>query len=524
MTDVHDPLARKIATVGTATLLSRLFGFVRDLGIAALLGAGPISDAYFAALLIPNLFRRLLAEGALNASFVPMWLRVRAEGGSAATQRFGQEVLGTMLVGFGSVALVCSLIAPMVIRLVAPGFDLGDVRFELAISYFRIAIPYVAIAAAVAAAAAALNAEGRVAAVSYGLLVYNLVAIAAVGLVAVGGLYASAGVILSASVVVAGIAQSFVIGAALLRLPAPPVHPRLMRSSETRQFFAAALPGVIAAGIPQLKLLVGTIVASPSASAVSWLYYTYRLYELPLGVISVAIASVMTPAIAASLHSNQDAAGQAQSRSFEIALGLALPAAIGLSALAEPITAGLFQHGAFQARDTAAVAMALATIAIGLPGHALEKVFGSIAFARGDTRAPMLAALLGLGVAVTACLLLFPSFGHVGVAAAIAASGWVGAAVLGALLMRRRWLNVDPRLAQRLARIITVAIAMGATVLALRMLLAAAVGTPQTAPGRLAVLALLVAAGLNVYLFGLQLLGVLRVRDLFAFAAVRRKA
>jgi putative peptidoglycan lipid II flippase len=467
-------------------------------------------------MLIPNLFRRLLAEGALNAAFVPAWLRIRAENGVAATRHFGEEVLGTMLFAFGAVALACTLLAPMVIHLIAPGFGMGDLRLALAISYLRITLPYIAIAAVVAAAAAALNAEGHVRAVSFGVVIYNTVAIAAVGLIALTPASLNAGTILSAAVVVAGIAQACVIGAALLRLPAPPFHPRLIHSSETKRFFAAAWPGVIAAGIPQLKLMAGTIVASSSESAVSWLYYTYRLYELPLGMISVAIASVMTPAIAANLRSNKIAAYDTQSRSFEIAIGLALPAAIGISVLAQPIASALFEHGAFGPQDTAAVAASLAAIAIGLPGHALEKVLGSIAFAHTDTRTPMLAALAGLAVAITACVLLFPEFGHVGVAVAIAGSGWVGAVVLGAMLIQRQWLNVDQRIIWRVLRIALAAAAMGVATFVFRLLLTAMIGGTTSAAARVAVLVLLVMAGLGSYLICLQSFGVLRVRDLFA--------
>jgi putative peptidoglycan lipid II flippase len=518
MATVGSSLARNVATVGTATLLSRLLGFVRDLGIAAVLGAGVASDAFFAAMLIPNLFRRLLSEGALNPAFVPTWMRLRAGGEPDAPRRFAEEAFGMVMAVLGYAALICTLLAPLLVHLVAPGFGVaaGDHRFGLAITYFRIALPYVTIAGLVAVAAATLNAEGRVGAVSFGLVIYNGVTIAAVGFVAFGAPAFDPGIILSAAVVLAGLAQLLIIGTALLRLPDPPIHPRLVPSPDTRHFFVMALPGIIAAGIPQFKLMAGAMIASSSQSAVSWLYYTYRLYELPLGVISVTIASVMAPLIAASVRADKDQTSAAQSRAVEIALGVALPAAVGLAVLSQPIAASLFQHGAFGAHDTEAVAAAMAAIAAGLPGHALEKVFGSIAFAHEDTRTPMLAALAGLAAAVAAALALFPIYGHVGIAAAIAGSGWVGAATLGIVLAHRRWLALDPAVATRLPRIVLIALAMGLVIFLARMLLGLTLGALTAFLPRIVELAALVCLGLIVYIVGLHRLGVARVRAMVA--------
>src|SRR5258708_26689209 len=166
-------LARDVTTVGAATLMSRLLGFLRDAGIAAVLGAGPLSDAYFAALQIPNLFRRLLAEGALNSAFVPMWLRIKDENGAAATRQFGEEVLSAMAAWLTGLALICVIFAPAIVHLLAPGFrDQGE-RFPLAVEFVRLAIPYVAVSGTVAVAVAALNAAGRGAAAAVGLCVFS---------------------------------------------------------------------------------------------------------------------------------------------------------------------------------------------------------------------------------------------------------------------------------------------------------------------------------------------------------------
>src|SRR5215510_3038105 len=384
-------LARNVTTVGGATLVSRLLGFVRDMLIAATLGAGALSDAYFVAFAVPNLFRRLLAEGALNAAFIPIWLRIRHERGSEGARQFGENILGLMMLGLGVIALIGVVLAPVVVRMLAPGYAPGSERFILAVDYARLAIPYLAIAGVVAVAAATLNAEGRTGATALGVVIFNVVLIAAVVVLLVHGMAATpaAGVVLSASVLLAGGAQLLLVGGALVRLPVAPRRLRLSVSSDVRLFFGLAVPGLIAAGIPQLKLMAGSIVASPSEAAVSWLYYAYRLYELPLGVVSVAIAAAIGPAVAASLRATDATAiASAQSRAFETALGLALPAALALGLLAPDIAAVLFERGAFRPDDTAAVAAAIAAICAGLPGHALEKALATVSFAQEDTRTP----------------------------------------------------------------------------------------------------------------------------------------
>jgi putative peptidoglycan lipid II flippase len=514
-------LARNVATVGTATLASRLLGFFRDVGIAAVLGAGVLSDAFFAALLIPNLFRRLLAEGALNSAFVPMWLRIHAEDGSAGARRFTEQVLGVMLLALGAIALLCVLFAPMVVRLVAPGFHVGGERFPFAVQYVRLSVPYIAVAGLVAVAASVLNAEGRVAAAALGIVIFNGVMLVGVAVVLVFGTRQNAGAILSLAVVLAGLMQFMLVGTAAVRLPEPPLRLRLSLNPQVRRFFARVVPGVVAGGAPQLKLLVGAMVASSSQASMSWLYYANRLYELPLGVVSIAISAVLVPAIAASVRSGeQDEIATAQSRGLEIAVGLALPSAVAFAVLAAPIAGGLFERGAFGPRDTAAVAAALAAISAGLPGHALEKVFGAVSFAHEDTRTPMLTALAGIATAVVGALILFPRYGHVGVAAAIAISGWVGASILGIVLLKRRWLSFDKAVRQRLPRIVLATIVMGGAVMGAHAA-TTMFGESHSSLLQIAALAVLVAIGLVVFLASLQLLGVAHWRELAA--AVRER-
>jgi putative peptidoglycan lipid II flippase len=506
-------LARDVTTVGSATLVSRVLGFVRDMGIAAVLGAGVFADAFFAVLQLTNVFRRLLAEGALNAAFVPLWLRIKAAQGEDAAQSFLQEVLVAMLLAVGALASIGLLWAPAVVDVLAPGFDAE--RSALAADYLGSTTPYVVLAGIVAVIAAALNAEGRVGAVALGIVAFNAVFLLALAWVAAFGAEPpAAGATLAHAIVLAGLAQLAVTGVGFLYLRHRFAPLRLRFSAETRRCFALAAPSLLAAGIPQLKLIAGAMVASSSPAAVSWLYYANRLYELPLGVASIAVAAVLMPTIAATVRGAQlERIAAAQSRGFEIGLGLALPAATAFAVLAQPIAAGLFERGAFDARDTAAVAAALTAICAGLPGHVLEKVLGAVSFAHEDARTPMLAALAGLATALVGALLLFPHYGHVGVAAAIAISGWVGATLLGTILLARGWLGVDRTAARRLPRIVLATALMGAALGGAQALLASMLDGAST-PVRIAALMLLVGIGLLVYLASLQVLGVARLRDL----------
>jgi putative peptidoglycan lipid II flippase len=509
-------LARDVTTVGAATLVSRLLAFLRDAGVAAVLGAGPLSDAYFAALQIPNLFRRLLAEGALNSAFVPMWLRIRDKDGPAATQRFGEEILGAMAVALLTVTILCVIFAPAIVDVLAPGFGGQGERFALAVAFLRLSVPYVAVCGVVAVAAAALNAAGRVAAASFGIAVFNAVLVVTVLALIASGAKAtySTAAFLAVTMAAAGLAQLLCVGVAWLRLDTRPRRLSPGLPPAVRQFFVQAIPGVLAGGIPQLKVMAGAMVASSSQAAVSWLYYANRLYELPLGVVSIAIASVLGPVIAASVRRRDDAdAAGAQSRALEIALGLSLPAAVALAVLAEAIAGALFERGAFGPHDTAMVAAALMAISAGLPGHSVEKVMGAVSFAHEDTRTPMVAALCGLAAAVTGAIVLFPRYGHVGIAAAIAASGWIGATLLSAVVWRRGWLRIDAAAWRRLPRIVLAAAVMGAFIAGADGALTA--GSGVSGPiARLAALSLLVAAGLGLYAACLQALGVASVERL----------
>lgn len=513
-------LARDITTVGGGTLMSRLLAYVRDAWIAALLGAGPYSETLFAVLQVVNFFRRLLSEGSLNSAFVPIWLKLRGgKNGAADADRFTQRVLLTMFCVSGIVALFTVFLGKFVIAVVAPGF--GDAQRTFATFLLFMVSPYILLAGLIAVIAAALSAEGRVGVVAITTVLFNLMMVLALLVLPDEAIeHSHVAFWLAFAVTAAGIAQLLVAAVAWLWTGKRWQRVRSHTRDQTEAFFRRALPGLIATGIPQLKLIAATAIVSASPAAVSWLYYANRLYELPLGIASIAIAAVIVPRIASSVHAgDRGSVAAAQSRAYEIAAGLALPAATGFALLAAPIAGGLFERGAFGAEDTAAVAAALMAICAGLPGHVLEKVFGAVSFAHEDTHTPMLAALGGLTAAIVGGVLLFPRFGYVGVAAAIAASAWVGAGLLGVTLLRRSWLRIDADARGRLPRIfLATAVMAGVVGYANHALVQSRLVSSAT---RLAILAALVALGIAVYLAALRLLGVVTLKEL---SALRRES
>jgi putative peptidoglycan lipid II flippase len=510
-------LARDITTVGGGTLLSRMLAYARDAGIAALLGTGPISEAFFIVLQVVNFFRRLLADGALNGAFVPIWLALRRSAGGAVTaDTFTRSSLLVIAFFSGIATLVVCAFAHPIIALIAPGFD--AVRGHAATLFLLGVSFYIPFAAAVAVLAAALNAEGKVRAVVVSTVSFNIVMLLGLGLAHNDPDPLRIAIWLSGAILMAGVVQFLITGTAWLfdRERWQRGFPRVRVPDQTHVFFRRVLPGLIAAGVPQLKLIAATAIVSATPAAVSWLYYANRLYELPLGVASVGIAAVMGPRIAAVRQSGGgDAFSAAQSRACEIALGLALPAAAGFALLAPQIVGGLFEHGAFGARDSEAVSVALIAICAGLPGHVLEKIFGAVSFAHEDTRTPMLTALCALAAAIVSGVALFPRYDFVGVAAAIAISGWVGAALLGGILRSRGWLRLDDDAWRRLPRIALATLIMGLVVAGEAAAESAFLpGLSASGIGRLAWLAVMVAVAVVVYAVTLQILGVLKFKDM----------
>ena len=496
-------MIRPIATVFAGTLGSRLTGFVRDALIAALLGATFVADSFLFAFQFVNLARRFLSEGALNAAFVPAWLRIRNDAGDAAAAAFAGRALGTIGLAIAGLALLLGIAAPLAVALLASGFE-GGPAFQLTVDATRLMLPYLAFAGPVAVMAGVLNAHGRVALTSFSPLLFNLLMIAAIATLLIAGRPGgtTTALVLAATVGAAGLLQLSFLGASGIRLATPV---RFSLDAEMWALLRRALPGMIAQSGPQLLLVAGAVAASASPAAVSWIYFASRLVELPLGLVGSATGAVLIP----ELSDPRDSAPVGtSSTALQLTFGFALPASVGLGLLATPVVQLLFEHGAFTADDTRETALALTILATALPAMALTKPLGAIFFAREDMRQPMLATLAGLAATIVCAEFAFARFGFAAVAAAISLGAWLTAIWLGTALAVRGELPVDTRAIRSLAFIVVATAVMEVTVAWAEPLLAGGDGFWS----RLSALGALIALGIAVYVACLRLLGVVNFR------------
>jgi putative peptidoglycan lipid II flippase len=505
------PMIRSFLTVSTGTLASRLLGFARDSIIAALLGAGPVADAFLVAFQLVNVARRLLTEGGLNAALVPAWLRVRETGGATAAAAFAGRVLGTITAGLIAATAGLAVLMPLVMSVLAPGFA-GRETLQIAVDDARLMLPYLAFAGPVTVLMSLLNAQGRFALTAFSPLLFNIALISVMAVLLLRRQDATdAAQIIAATVGVAGLLQLSIL---VLRRGGTVATPlRVSFDAEIRGFLAKAIPGMVASSAPQLLMIAGLIIASTSPSAVSWLYFANRLIELPLGIVGVAMGTVLIPQMARALRSDDRAAiADAESRGLELAVGLALPAMLGLMVLSEPVVRLLFEHGAFTAADTALTAQTLTWLALALPAHVLVKALSPAFFAREDTLTPLLATLRGVALALALAVLLGHFFGSGGIAAAIALGAWSTALTLIRRGAETFGFSIDTEARRRLPRMVAAALAMGALLwLTARFVLPLAADAHGLAQA--AVLAILIAGGIATYGLFLRLFGITGWRE-----------
>ena len=508
-------LAAGFLTVGLWTLLSRVAGFVRDIIIAAYLGTGPVAEAFLVAFSLPNLFRRFFAEGAFNMAFVPMFAK-KVESGEGA-ERFAQDAFAGMAGLLTVFTVIGILFMPALVTLMAAGF-IGTERFDLAVYYGRIAFPYILFISLSALLSGVLNATGRFTAAAAAPVLLNVTFI--VALIGAAQYYDFApqegqetlGTVLAYAVPLAGIAQLLTVWLAArragfgLRLGWPKLTPEL------RRLAIIAAPAALAGGVVQVNLLVGRQVASFFDGAVAWLSYADRLYQLPLGVVGIAIGIVLLPELSRRLQAGDDAGGrQAFNRASEISLALTVPAAVALAVIPVPLVRVLFERGAFTGEDTAATALAVGIYGLGLPAFVLQKTLQPLFFAREDTKRPFYYAVAAMVLNAALAIGLSPLIGFSAAAIGTTLTGW---AMVVLLLRGARGMGdaaaFDDRFKDRLWRICVAALAMGGV-----LWVVANVMDPLFAAGAVRYLALLalVVIGMVSY-FGIgHLIGAFRLAE-----------
>ena len=504
-----------IFTVSGYTMVSRVLGFVRDILIAAILGAGPVADAFFVAFKLPNFFRRLFAEGAFNAAFIPLFTGHMTRDGREAARRFAEEVLAVFVAALLLLVTALQVTAPWLMHVFAPGLADDPYRFELAVALAQITFPYLLFISVVSQLGGVLNALDRFAAAAAAPIILNLCLIAAI--LALSPLVETPGHALAWGVAAAGAAQMVWLVAACararfnLRLVRPRLTPRV------RRMLVLFVPGALGAGVVQLNLLIDILIASflPRGS-LSYLYYADRVNQLPLGVVGVAVGTALLPLLSRHLRYGDEAEATAMmNRALEIALLLTLPAAAALLVISEPVVAVLFERGAFTATETTATAAALVAYATGLPAYVLIKVAAPGFFAREDTVTPVKLAGLCVAVNLALNLVLMGPFQHVGIAIATSASAWINAGLLLFVLMRRGHFAFDARLLRLLPRILVACAAMAVVLWAAEFALSAFAAADVWQ--RALALAVLVVLGLASFAGGCVLFGAVPIAELRAY-------
>jgi putative peptidoglycan lipid II flippase len=450
----------RIFTVGGYTLLSRLTGFARDIMLAAILGAGPVADAFFVALRLPNHFRAIFAEGAFNAAFVPAYAHVHGQS-EAGAKIFADRIFTLLFAAQVILLVVAWLFMPQVIAILAPGFSKDPERGQLAIELTRITFPYLLLVTLVTLYGGMLNVMHRFASAAAAPIFLNLSMMATLALAA---FFPGPGYAAAWGVLIAGILEFLLLAGDAWRNGILPrfAWPRL--AEDVRAFFRALGPATIGSMGTQVALFADTIIATfLPAGALSALYYADRLNQLPIGVIGIAMGTVLLPEMSRRLAAGDfDGAATSQRRAFDFTLLMSVPFVAAFIAVPDTIMRAMFARGAFTKGDAAAAGATLAAYAIGLIPFVLIRSAVATFYARKDTATPVKAALTGVAVNVALKVALVGSLAQIGLALATAVGAWINLLLVIGFAVRAGYLSLDRVLLQSFAKFVFAGAILGA--------------------------------------------------------------
>lgn len=504
-------LLKAMLTVAGMTGVSRIVGFVRDVMTAAILGAGPLADAFFVALKLPNFFRHVTAEGAFSVSFVPIYSETLQRDGEEEAGQFAGQAFSVMLLALTLFTIVAVAAMPWVIYAIAPGFKAGSVQYEQAVELSRITFPYLLLMSLCALMGGMLNAHEKYAPFAAAPIFFNLCQIVAL---LSAGVFKTPGHALSWGIAIAGVVQFlwlfWYIRKYKIRLPM--VRPRV--TIKVKRLFKLMGPGVLGAGVTQINLFIDIIIASMlAAGSISYLYYADRLFQLPLGVVGIAVGTALLPMLSKALTAGQT--GEAKdlfNRALEYCLILTMPAAVALIISRNELITVLFERGEFHASDTLATAPALACLSLGLPAFVAVKIFSSAYWSRQDTVTPVKVAIIISLMNIGVALVLTRFIGVAGIALATGISGWIQCVLLWRGLRGHEATAFDDRLKRMVPRIVVCAALMGLYLEGVAIVMGD--WFHGSTGHKLAALAVLCGGGAGIYFIAAQVLGVLRLQDL----------
>jgi len=465
-----EKLLKSTAAFGSMTVVSRITGVVRDIIFAQVMGSTYVADAFFVAFRIPNFFRRIFGEGAFSAAFVPVYTQQRISSPESQVREFVDIVSSRLTIALVVLAVAGVVFAPAVISALAPGFRADAEKYQLTVDCLRIAFPYVVFVCLVALSGAILNTHGQFAAPAATPILLNVVLIASA--LWLTGITENAAIALCIGVFAAGVVQLVFQIPFLARVNSLP-RPRLKRNASAeaqggaKEVYRLMLPSIFGASVAQVNLIINTFIASFLVTgSVSWLYYSDRLMEFPLGVFGVALGSVLLPRLSRE-HAEKNPAEFSKLIDWALrwTLVISLPATVGLIVLADYILGALFYHGAFTLQDVAMSSRALAAFSLGLTALIAVRVLSPGFFARNDTKTPVRAGVVAMIVNAAAAIILVLPFAHVGLALAISLAAFVNAGLLLYWLMRSRVYVPQPGWVWFAFRVALAASIMGAVIL-----------------------------------------------------------
>ena len=421
-------LIKSTGTFSVFIIISRVLGYIRDVLIAIYLGSGPIADAFFVAFRIPNTFRRLFAEGSFNAAFVPSYSSELTIGKEKA-KGFANDVFNFLMLGLLILVIVIEILMPGFVYLIAPGFYEDPNKIELTTLLTRITFPFLLFISLASFFSAILNSHNKFAVAAAAPIILNLILISIIFLAKKSS--DELVVYLSYGVSAAGLLQLIFVYFYAKKFFTPVINFKLKVTKKIKIFFEKFLPGIFSSGVTQINILVGTIIASFQASAVSYLYYADRIYQINLAIAGIAIGTVILPNLSRYIKtSNKKKINFVQNKSFELSLFLSVPASMALLVGSEQITSALFGYGAFDNNSVQNSAKALFYFALGLPAFAIIKIFSTFLFARDNTKSPFYYSLISVLINVSISIFYFDKVGFIIIPIATSISSWINAFLL----------------------------------------------------------------------------------------------
>ncbi|MBT3599859.1 MAG: murein biosynthesis integral membrane protein MurJ [Candidatus Pelagibacter sp.] len=450
-------LIKSTGTFSFFTIISRLLGYMRDILIAVFLGAGPLADAFFVAFRIPNTFRRLFSEGTFNAAFVPSYSSINNK---KKSENFANNIFSLLILGLLSLVFLIEIFMPIFVFLIAPGFEGDNSKMELAITLTRITFPFLLFVSLASFLSAILNSHNKFAAASAAPIILNIFLI----LVLVFGKMLDDQLVyyLSYAVTISGITQFIFLYFFVKKNYKPQFKFSFKIDGKIKLFFKKLLPSIFSSGVTQINILVGTIIASFQASAVSYLYYADRIYQINLAIAGIAIGTVILPQLSKHVQNKKkEKINLIQNKALELSLFLSIPAAIALLIASEEIISSLFGYGSFDQESVKKSAQALFYFGLGLPAFSLIKIFSTFFFARHETKIPFYISLISVLLNIFISIIFFKEIGFLIIPMATTISSWFNAISLFIILKNKKLFNFNLIFINRFIRILIVSFVMG---------------------------------------------------------------